>query len=161
MREREIGPVKVRRAARADREAILELVPRLVAFGPPAWRDAAAMSATDGKVIAAALESSGEDPIVLVAVTARNSVTGFIHLRSAIDYYTERKHGHVADIVVAEAYEGRGIGRQLLAAADAWARAQHYKWLTLGVFSENTRAVQLYEQAGFKKDILRLLKPLR
>ena len=50
---------------------------------------------------------------------------------------------------------------QLLAAADAWARAQHYEWLTLGVFGENTRAVQLYEQAGFKKDIVRLLKPLR
>jgi ribosomal protein S18 acetylase RimI-like enzyme len=161
MRSREIAPVEVRRAARADREAILKLVPRLVAFGPPAWRDAAAMTATDGKVIAAALESSGDDPIVLVAVTASNAVMGFIHLRSAIDYYTERKHGHVADIVVDEAYEGRGIGRQLLAAADDWARAQHYEWLTLGVFSENTRAAQLYERAGFKKDIVRLLKPLR
>lgn len=157
----ELGPVRIRRAILADEDAIFALVPRLVAFGPPAWRDPAAMSVTDRKVIGTALRSSGEDPIVLVAILDRNIVAGFLHLHSEIDYYTERRNGHVADLVVAEAYEGRGIGRQLLAQAEAWSRAQRFEWLTVSVFRENARAARTYEQVGFKQDRVRLLKPLR
>jgi GNAT superfamily N-acetyltransferase len=156
--------IAIRRATAADETAVLELVPRLVAFGPPAWRDATQMTRTDRKVIAAALKSRSDDPIVLIAAipaSKGDDVAGFLHLRSEIDYYTERKHGHVADIVVAERYEGRGIGRQLLAAAEDWARAQRYEWLTLGVFSENIRAARVYEQFGFRHDTARLLKPLK
>ena len=157
----ELPAVVIRRATPADREAILELVPRLVAFGPPPWREPSAMSATDRKAIGTALLSSGEDPTVLVAVSNTELVVGFIHLHSLTDYYTERKHGHVADIVVAESQEGRGIGKRLLAAAEHWARAQQFEWLTISVFHQNTKAERMYEQLGFKQDIVRLLKPLR
>ncbi|GAC1672760.1 MAG: hypothetical protein NVS9B2_20790 [Steroidobacteraceae bacterium] len=157
------GPpaVVIRRAAPADRASILELVPRLVAFGPPPWREPAAMSATDRKVIDAALSSSGDDPTVLVAVSNADVVLGFIHLHSLTDYYTERKHGHVADLVVAASEEGRGIGKQLLAAAEQWARALQFEWLTLSVFHQNIRAEHMYRQMGFEPDTMRLLKPLR
>jgi ribosomal protein S18 acetylase RimI-like enzyme len=157
----DVGPVRIRRANPSDQDEIFALIPRLVAFGPPAWRDPAAMSVTDRKVIAAALQSVTVDPIVLVAVLDSNIITGFLHLHSEVDYYTERKNGHVADLVVAEAYEGRGIGRQLLAAAEDWAQARQFDWLTIAVFRENTRAARLYGQVGFKEDRLRLLKPLR
>jgi GNAT superfamily N-acetyltransferase len=123
MHTTEPGPLQIRRATVADQGAIFELVPRLVAFGPPEWRDPTAMSATDRKVIGAALQSLSDDPIVLIAVLNDQIVAGFLHLHSVADYYTERKNGHVADLAVAEAYEGRGIGRQLLAAAEDWARA--------------------------------------
>jgi GNAT superfamily N-acetyltransferase len=156
-----LHPVAIRRATLADEEAIMALVPRLVAFGPPAWRDPSAMSATDLKVIAAALRSLTEDPIVLVAVGEGEGVAGFLHLHSEIDYYTERKNAHVADLVVAEAHEGKGIGRQLLARAEDWARARGCDWLTISVFRENARAARTYAQVGFKEDRVRLLKPLR
>ena len=161
MQTREFVVTKIRRATVADQDAIFDLVPRLVEFGPPVWRDAAAMSVTDRKVIGAALRSLVDDPIVLVAVSADHVVMGFVHLHSVVDYYTERRNGHVADIVVAEAHEGRGIGRQLLAAAEDWARAQRYDWLTISVFHENVRAARTYDQLGFKPDFGRLLKPLR
>jgi GNAT superfamily N-acetyltransferase len=153
--------LKIRRATPSDEGAVLALVPRLVAFGPPVWRDPAAMSVTDRKVIAAALRSSSDDPIVLVAIAPRDTVAGFLHLHSEIDYYTERKNGHVADLVVAEAYEGKGIGRRLLAQAEDWARARQFEWLTISVFRENSRAARTYAEAGFKEDRVRLLKPLR
>jgi GNAT superfamily N-acetyltransferase len=156
----ELPAVVIRRATPRDREAIFELVPRLVAFGPPPWREPSAMSATDRKVIGTALLSAGEDPTVLVAVSNTGLVVGFIHLHSLTDYYTERKHGHVADIVVAESQEGRGIGKRLLAEADDWARAQQFEWLTISVFQQNARAGRMYEQMGFKQDTVRLLKPL-
>jgi len=161
MHKRELDVAKIRRAAITDQQESFDLVPRLVEFGPPAWRDAAAMSVTDRKVIGAALLSSTDDPIVLVAVSTDHVMMGFVHLHSVVDYYTERRNGHVADIVVAEAYEGRGIGRQLLAVGEDWARAQRYDWLTISVFHENVRAARTYEQLGFKPDFGRLLKPLR
>ena len=154
------GPMTIRRATLADLDAIVSLVPRLVAFGPPPWRDPEAMRATDQKVIRAALESRSEDPIVLVALLNGENVAGLIHLHSETDYYTESKHGHVADLVVAGPYEGRGIGRRLLAHAEEWARARGYEWLTISVFRENARALRTYERAGFKEDRVRLLKTL-
>ena len=156
----DIGSIRIRRARPCDRDAILALVPRLVAFGPPAWRDPEAMSVTDRKVIEAALISETEDPIVLVAVLGGNIVAGFLHLHSEIDYYRETRNGHVADLVVAEAYEGNGIARQLLCQAEDWARAQQFDWLTISVFRENARATRTYERMGFKEDRVRLLKPL-
>ncbi len=157
----EPGPLQIRRATAADRNAIFDLVPRLVAFGPPEWRDPAAMSVTDRKVIGAALQSLSDDPIVLVAVLNDQTVAGFLHLHSVTDYYTERRNGHVADLVVAQAHEGRGIGRRLLGAAEDWARAQRFDWLTISVFRDNTRAARTYERAGYEPEVVRLLKPLR
>jgi GNAT superfamily N-acetyltransferase len=83
-----------------------------------------------------------------------------IHVRSLEDYYRRRKHGHVADLVVAEGYEGQGIATALLGRAEEWALAQGYDWMTLGVFEQNARAEQLYQKFGFRRDVIRLLKPL-
>ena len=138
-----IDPVNVRRATLADADAIFALVPRLVAFGPPAWRDPATMTITGRKVIGAALRATRDDPLVLVAIEGSDIVTGLIRLHSVIDYYTEHRNGHIADLVVDKAYEGRGIGRQLLVQAEGWARAQQFEWLTISVFRENTRRARV------------------
>ncbi len=153
--------VAIRRASLADEPAVLALVPRLVAFGPPPWRDPASMSATDLSVIAQTLRLDAADPVVLVATAVNEELAGFVHLRSLTDYYTRRQHGHVADLVVAEGHEGRGVATRLLAAGEEWARDQGYEWLTISVFDENARAAKLYEHLGYRRDIARLLKPLR
>src|ERR1039458_4606625 len=123
----------IRRANADDAPAILALAPRLVAFGPPPWREQAAMTETDRDVIAQAIRSTAEDPTVFVA-DVEGTIAGFIHVRSLEDYYRRRRHGHVADIVVAEDYQGQGIATALLARAEDWSRAQGYDWMTLGVF---------------------------
>jgi ribosomal protein S18 acetylase RimI-like enzyme len=150
----------IRRAGPADTDAIPALVPRLsFSFSPPPWREPEAMSATDVDVVAEALRSTVDDPTVFVA-EIEHAVAGFIHVRSLEDYYRRRNHGHVADLVVAPAYEGRGIATALLARAEEWARASGYDWITLGVFEQNERAEQLYRRQGFRRDVIRLLKPL-
>jgi ribosomal protein S18 acetylase RimI-like enzyme len=152
---------RIVRATAADQESILALLPRLLEFGPPPWRDVGRMNLTDRKVMSAALASEADDPVVMIAVLKERTVVGFIHMHSVIDYYTERKNGHVADIVVDDAYQGQGIGRRLLQCAEAWARAQSYDWLTISVFPQNFRAVRTYEKNGFEPDIARFLKVLR
>ena len=150
----------IRRACDADTSAILALVPRLAeSFTPPPWREPEVMTATDRDVIAEALSSGTDDPVVYVA-ESDGTIIGFVHLRSLEDYYRRRKHGHVADIVVAEGQEGQGIATSLLAKAEEWCRGQGYDWLSLGVFEQNERAERLYRRLGFQRDVIRLLKPL-
>jgi ribosomal protein S18 acetylase RimI-like enzyme len=152
--------IQLRRATLDDEAAILKLAPRLVAFGPPPWRDVEGMRATDRAVLSAALRSASEEALVLVAATSDNEVAGFIHLTTTLDYYLQRKNAHVADIVVSENFEGQGIARQLLAEAEKWARSIGSPWLTIAVFEQNVRAAELYERVGFKREVLRMLMPL-
>jgi ribosomal protein S18 acetylase RimI-like enzyme len=149
----------VRRASARDVAAVVALVPRLVAFGPPAWRDPGEMTRTDTEVIVEALASETDDPVVYVAESG-SLLAGFVHLHSQVDYFRRREHGHVADLVVAELCEGQGVASRLIAEAERWARAQGYDWLTMSVFEQNTRAAGLYGHLGFERDIVNLLKPL-
>jgi GNAT superfamily N-acetyltransferase len=150
----------IRRARDTDREAVLALVPRLVSgFTPPPWREPMAMTPTDIDVIAEALASQSDDPVIYLA-EEDGAIVGFIHLCSLEDYYRRRRHGHIGDIVVAEGQEGRGIATALMAKAEEWCRAQGYDWLSLSVFEQNERAERLYRKLGFQRDVIRLLKPL-
>jgi ribosomal protein S18 acetylase RimI-like enzyme len=56
---------------------------------------------------------------------------------------------NIHDLAVLPAYRGRGIGTQLLHAAEAIARSRDCCVLTLEVLQENQRALQLYERYGF------------
>jgi ribosomal protein S18 acetylase RimI-like enzyme len=150
----------IRRARDTDKDAVLALVPRLVSgFKPPPWRERAAMTPTDLDVVAKALGSESDDPVVYVA-ESDGVVVAFIHLCSLEDYYRRRDHGHIADIVVAEGQERQGIATALMAKAEEWCRAQGYDWLSLSVFEQNEGAEKLYRKLGFRRDVIRLLKPL-
>jgi GNAT superfamily N-acetyltransferase len=117
------------------------------------------MTETDLMVVGEALHSRADDPAIFVA-ELDGVVIGFIHVHSTVDYYRRRPHGHVADLVVAEASEGLGVATRLLAEAESWARLQDFDWLSISVFGENARAADLYEHHGFRPDTVRLLKPL-
>jgi GNAT superfamily N-acetyltransferase len=159
VRARSERTVAVRRAVADDSADVLALVPRLVAFGPPPWREPRGMTETDLMVVGQALRSQADDPAIFVA-DLDGGVIGFIHVHSSVDYYRRRPHGHVADLVVAEGSEGLGVATRLLAAAEGWARLQGFDWLSISVFGENARAAGLYEHHGFRQDTVRLLKPL-
>jgi putative acetyltransferase len=66
-----------------------------------------------------------------------------------------RRRAHVAAVGmgVHDAYTGRGVGTALLAAllelADKWL---NFKRIELTVWSDNTRAIGLYERAGFERE---------
>ena len=52
-------------------------------------------------------------------------------------------------MVVAGSHRGRGIGRALIEAVGAWARARGSRALGLRVFPDNVPALALYRAAGF------------
>jgi GNAT superfamily N-acetyltransferase len=151
--------VRIRPAVEKDRPFVLGLVPELLAFGPPAWRDRSEMIQTDTRVIDAALDGRREGATVLIAESADGRSLGFIHLAGEQDHYLNNC-GHIADIVVAPDARGRGVGRALLAAAERWSRDRGYRVLTLNVFAENRGPQSLYEEAGFQAEVIKYVKVL-
>jgi ribosomal-protein-alanine N-acetyltransferase len=56
---------------------------------------------------------------------------------------------HLLNVTVAPTLQGRGLGRRLLSALHAEARARHAAEVWLEVRASNRRAQQLYEQLGY------------
>lgn len=152
--------IRIRPASAGDMDFIISLVPRLVEFGPPAWRDSAQMISIDARVLSDRLLQGPPGTAVFIAEDAGGVPLGFIHLQTGTDYYTQEEHGHIADVVVASAGEGRGIGRLLLAKGEEWARSRGYRWLTLNVFAQNLRAREVYKRLGYGEDMMKYVKEL-
>ena len=87
-------------------------------------------------------------------------LVGIACVQTATDYFTGERHGHLAILAVAENAEGRGVGRLLLAASEAWARQRGYRFITLNVFAANVRARAIYERSGFALDTMRYYREL-
>ena len=152
--------IKIRPAFAEDKEFIISLVPRLTEFGPPPWRDAAHLTAFDTQILSDRLVNQAEGTIIFIAEDAGGAPLGFIHLRAGADYYNHEQHGHISDLIVAPEGEGRGVGSMLIAKGEEWARARGYRWLTLSVFAQNTRARKVYERLGYGEDIIKYVKQL-
>jgi GNAT superfamily N-acetyltransferase len=155
-----VTQVHVRPAAAADRYFILGIVPRLRAFGQPPLRPPDALDGAERRALERALETPKEDAMLLVAELDGVGPAGVAYAESAVDYFTGERHGHLAIIAVAEAGEGRGVGRALLQAVEQWGTQRGYRFLTLNVFAENERARHVYERAGFAPDTIRYFKEL-
>ncbi len=70
------------------------------------------------------------------------------------------EYGLVSDLVVREAFRGQGLGRQLLDAAESYARTRDVKWLRIGVLAGNQSARDLYTSMGFANLYVELEKDL-
>lgn len=153
--------IRIRPASIGDKEFIISLLPRLVEFGPPAWRDAARMTAADIQTLSDKLVNQPPGTAIFIAEDEQGVRLGFIHLQTGNDYYKREEHGHISDIIVAPEGEGRGIGRLLMEKGENWARIQGYRWLTLSVFAQNLRAREIYKRLGYGEDIMKYVKELR
>ncbi len=68
----------------------------------------------------------------------------FEHLHAEGSYY-------INAVAVYPQFQGRGIGRQLITEAESEAMAKAFEEISLHVFAENVRAVQLYESLGYRE----------
>jgi len=155
-----VSSVHIRAARPDDLTWILELVPRLHEFGPPPWRTVEQMNAAERADLTQALSSLTDlSSVVLVAERESSGAPlGFLYAATAVDFFTGEPHAHIKDVVLSAEGEGQGAARLLLAAAEAWTREPGYRFITLSVFPENRRALQLYERTGYSTDVVRMLK---
>ena len=81
--------------------------------------------------------------------------------RQGEHHFTGERDGYIGELVVAERTSRHGIGRALIAAADAWARDHGLRNLTLHTGSFNTNARAFYAALGFAEEEVRLTRPIR
>jgi len=152
--------IELRTARPEDRDLLLSLSPRLSGVPGPAWHDLAAMEGFQDRYMASTFSAVDADAQTLVAWSAEGKRLGYIHMRPDKDGVTDEPCGYVSLLAVDEEAEGRGVARLLMAAAEAWARAQGYRFLSLDVFADNRHAVEFYQRRGFQTETLRMVKPL-
>lgn len=142
----------------ADQADVVALSPRL-AVGVAPWRTPEKVFRAVRQWLEDAVSSTSDSRVVLVAKLG-GRVVGVVtaeerlHWSGAVDAY-------VGALVTAEDMEGVGVGRQLMNAAERWARERGLDRLTLETGARNLHARRFYQHLGYEEEDVRLTKSLR
>jgi RimJ/RimL family protein N-acetyltransferase len=93
--------------------------------------------------------------LVLVA-EADGEVVGNVLV--SVDRGVATEHIGVLSITITDGWRDVGIGTEMVAAAQRWARDRGLFKLSLGVFPDNERAVAVYEKRGFVREGVRRMQ---
>jgi ribosomal protein S18 acetylase RimI-like enzyme len=141
-----------------DRTAALALAARLE-IGVAPWRDPAAVRAAVTEWVRGSLDSTVDpDRTVLVAV-AGDTVVGLVTVGQR-RHFTGEVDAYIGELVVAESAQRRGIGRELVRAAERWAHSRGYRRVTLDTGAGNHGARAFYAALGYAEEDVRLTKPV-
>ncbi|QEN86811.1 GNAT family N-acetyltransferase [Labrys sp. KNU-23] len=153
--------IRIRKAeGERDLGFMLGLGHRLAAVIETELHEQAEIRSFQDAFSAANLRDPAMGSLSLIAENVVGVGLGFLHALPGADGITGQKIGYVALLAVTDAAEGTGVARQLLAAAEDWAREQGYAALSLDVFASNHRGRNFYEKNGFAAETLRLVKKL-
>lgn len=141
-----------------DRDAVLTLADRLT-IGVAPWRGGEAVLAAVRGWVAGSLAASGDERAVFVAEDRPGEIAGFVSVERST-HWSGEVQAHVGELVVAEAHEGRGVGRALMAAAEGWARERGHRILVLETGAANAGARAFYARLGYAEEDIRLAKIL-
>lgn len=102
---------------------------------------------------------SGWERIDLVAVEESGAICGYAVVNFGItDAITGQPEGYVSELHVWPEYRSRGVAGGLLEMAEAYAGQRAVPYLTLQVPATNLAAIQLYRNAGFREETLKMVK---
>ena len=79
---------------------------------------------------------------------------------TAVEQITGKPMSYIFLLYVKPEYRRRGLGKLLLARAEAWARQQGHDRIGLQVFLSNQNALDFYRHAGFESQSLWMAKSL-
>lgn len=100
----------------------------------------------------------------LFVAEVEEEVVGFINVQLVHESETYMSslvdYAYISDIVVLQAYRGRGVGMMLLQQAEVFARQQGATVLKIQVLARNQHAADVYQHAGFRPYEIALLKHL-
>ncbi|GAA3098703.1 GNAT family N-acetyltransferase [Streptosporangium carneum] len=151
--------VVIRSYREEDRDAVVALAPRLTQ-GVAAWREAGAVAeAVVGWVTDSLERAAGGKGEVFVAESA-GRVVGFVTVTERA-HFTGQVDGYIGELAVAPRQTGRGVGRALVARAEAWARDRGLENVVLETGAANLRALGFYRSLGYVAEDVRLSRPVR
>jgi GNAT superfamily N-acetyltransferase len=141
-----------------------------VRLRPPLLADAPALAAlagelgypTDAEELLGRLAAlHPTDAAVIVATDANDTPTGWCHVEMHRTL-VEPQGALIVGLVIGEGHRGMGIGAELLAAAEGWARARGCRRLVVATRITRERAHRFYAREGYfvSKTSYFLTKPL-
>lgn len=133
----------IRPAGPADLDALADLLRML--FGIEADFNFDAARQRQGLAMLMAHESA-----VLLVAEAAGRVIGMCSGQLTISTAEGGFALLVEDVVVAEPWQGKGVGRELLAALDQWGAARKIGRLQLLADRNNTAALEFYRKLGWQ-----------
>jgi len=158
------GKVRVGTALPADREAIVGLIRALNIHEAAITGDRLVTHAAAETYYLALVDRIARQEGRLLAAEAEAAIVGMLGLiiREDQAFVREdlRRHGYVSDLVVNEAWRGRGVGRLLLGEAERFTREKGLKRLVIDVMAGNAGAERLYGELGFSVYAKAMMKPL-
>ncbi len=128
---------RIRRMAAGDAERLAELTTQL---GYPV--DAHTTAARIGPL----LEDRGS--AVLVAADADDQPIGWLHV-TLLRSLESGDRVHIMGLVIDDRHRSAGIGQELLAAGEAWARARGVRRMSVYSRQARERAHRFYEREGY------------
>jgi GNAT superfamily N-acetyltransferase len=139
--------VTIRDARPADSEAVAGLLGEL---GYP----------TTAEAVHSRLELLGIVGDRIVVADSDDEVIGLAHLQVTPAIEHDRPAAKIGALIVAEAHRGEGVGRALVEAMDAEARARGCALLFLTTSARRTDAHEFYKRVGLEETGKRFTKPL-
>lgn len=153
-------PVSLRAATAADHATLRAFDARLIAEASLPGATPEDFARFQRNFTDKALADSNPQSRLIVAVDGDGKILGYMHLQPTHDDVLDVETGYVSIIAVAGNAAGQGIGKQLMEAAEEWAREQTYPSLLLDVFASNETARRFYQRQRFGEDSVRLRKTL-
>lgn len=112
--------------------------------------------------VPARLQSLGADGgIALVAVTEEGRVVGAASAAKHSTLHADHPTGYITALVTDETFRRHGVGRQLVAALEQWARDSGCHRLSVTSAERRADAHAFYPSCGFPYSGRRFTKPLR
>jgi GNAT superfamily N-acetyltransferase len=147
------GAIRLSRAGirRASAGDAAQIAPLLAELGYPATPEEVARRL-------GALE--GPENVILVTIGDDGGILGVIGLHSFPTLHAAAPVCYITALVVAAAARGRGIGRRMLEAADAWARERGCSRIVVTSAERRVDAHAFYERSGFERTGRRFVRTL-
>jgi GNAT superfamily N-acetyltransferase len=147
-----LTPCTCRLASLEDLPAICALAEELAAIHHAAWPEVFAPAAGGERDAPHWRESIAGSGRAAFLAHVDGQPVGFVTVASGNESHSllqQMRWARVNSICVLERVRGQGVGRALMARAEAWARAEGAEELRLVVWAFNERAVRLYEELGY------------
>ncbi|MFI7612063.1 GNAT family N-acetyltransferase [Nonomuraea terrae] len=150
--------VRIRPIREEDRHAVMALAHRLTE-GVAEWRDPEAVVEAARQWLAGSLASAREQRGAVFVAETDDGVVGVVSVNTQ-KHFTGTVDAYVGELAVAPHAARGGVGRQLMAAAETWARRQGVRHLTLETGAANTTARHFYAALGYREEAIRLTRTL-
>jgi ribosomal protein S18 acetylase RimI-like enzyme len=148
--------MQVRSYEPTDREAVEALSHRLTEGVAP-WRDPIEVGDAVAGWVRESLGRAGTDGCAVLVASQGDELVGFVTVNEQ-HHWSGDTDAYIGELVVARHAEGRGVGRQLVRAAEQWAVGRGHDRITLETGAANHAARRFYARLGYEEEQVHLTR---